>query len=150
MVSDPFFRYPKRVSKIRLRSRVFGSKMDPKTNSKRKNTTENRYRPRTSFFSPMCDRLGSRKWKPRTPLTPLKLFVFLHQNETSFFRPEVVFVSILVPAWLHFGTILGCKWVKKPRKSCPSPLLKTTVFLNGFLIDFLTILVPKRGGSSMP
>ena len=50
MVFKSFFRYSKRVSKMRLRSRVFGSKMDPKTNSKRKNTTENRYRTRTSFF----------------------------------------------------------------------------------------------------
>ena len=50
MVLEPFFRYSKRVSKMRLRSRVFDSKMDSKTNSKRKNTTENRYRSRTSFF----------------------------------------------------------------------------------------------------
>ena len=91
-------------------------------------------------FSSICDRLGSRKWKPRTPLTPLKPFVLLYQNENPLFRPETVFVSILVPAWFRFGTILGWKWAKHRRKSRPNPLQKTTVFLNVFLIDFWTIL----------
>ena len=63
-------------------------------------------------FSSICDRLGSRKWKLRTPLIPLKLFVFLHQNENPLFRPEAVFVSILVTAWFHFSTILKWEWVK--------------------------------------
>ena len=140
MVLDPVFRYPKRVSKMRLRSRVFGSKMDHKTNQKRNKHYRKPLSTSNTVFSSICDRLGSRKWKPRTPLTPLKPFVLLYQNENPLFRPDAVFVSILAPTRLHFGTILGWKWVKHRRKSRPNPLLKTTVFLNGFLIDFWTML----------
>merc|ERR1712110_280565 len=40
-------------------------------------------------------------------------------------------------------------WVKHRRKSRPNPLLKTTVFLNGFLIDFWTILASILDGLSV-
>ena len=150
MVLDPVFRYPKRVSKMRAPGSGFWLQNGPQNELKAEKHDRKPLSTSDIVFSSICDRLGSRKWKPRTPLIPLKLFVFLHQNENPLFRPEAVFVSILVPAWLHFGTILKWKWVKKTRKSRPSPLLKTTVFLNGFLIDFLISLVPERGGSSMP
>ena len=88
-------------------------------------------------FSSICDRLGSRKWKPRTPLTPLKPFVLLYQNENPLFRPEAVFVSMLVPTWLHFGTILGWKWVKAQTKIASEPASKHNRFFEWFFDRFL-------------
>ena len=106
MVLDPVFRYPKRVSKMRLRSRVFGSKMDPKTNSKRKNTTENRYRPRTSFFHRFVIAWGLENGSPE-PHWPLSNYLFSYIRTKTRFFDQMLFLYdflyspgfILAPFW---------------------------------------------------
>ena len=81
-------------------------------------------------FSTVFVRLGSRKWKPRTPLTPLRLLVLLYQNENPFlltrsgFRDD--FGTLLAPFWLHFGRNMGAH----AGKIVPETVSKKRLFFN--------------------
>ena len=133
------FWYGKRVSKMSLLSRVLAPKTEPKSRPKRKNRSKFDLEIKLRFLIDLLP-LGSQKWRPRTSIILPKPFVLLYGSENPLFRHEAVFVSMLVPTWLHLGTIFRGKW----EKSEPAPTSKIQSIFEGFLIDFWTILVSKK------
>ena len=63
----------------------FGSQNGTKTDPNSKKDSRKSIKMVTSVLSSISGRCRSGKWRPRTPLNPLKLLVFLYQNENPLF-----------------------------------------------------------------
>ena len=99
----PFFRDPKKVAKRRSSGVILAPKTGRKPTQTRKKNTRKSIKMVTSVLSSISGRCRSGKWRPRTPLNPLKLLVFLYQNEKPLWGQN----RFLSRCWCSTGSVLN-------------------------------------------